>query len=95
MHGPPETRNPTAMERGGARETDLAGWPDQRQHSNLIPFRARGAPRVVAKPYAGHFAATFLERSDGSEVRLQIFPDPHAAAWSAKLLNMALAEARI
>ena len=47
-------------------------------------------PRVFVKPFGGAFSATFLRRDDGTEHRLQIFPDPHAAARCAKLLNAAL-----
>ena len=50
------------------------------------------APVIIVRPYAGHFAQTILRRTDGSEHRLQIFPDRWAAARCAKLLNVALAE---
>lgn len=72
----------------------LAGWLSKGKNNTGGGGGASG-PCIVVKPYAGSFTATFLKRTDGSEHRLQIFPDPHAAHRCAKLLNAAMSEARL
>ncbi len=52
------------------------------------------APVIVVRRIGHAFAATVLQRIDGRETRLQIFPDPHAASRSAELLNDVIGEAR-
>lgn len=91
---PPDPGNETAAK---VRQDQSGGWENKStlgtatNYSDGADCSSRSS-RIVAKPYAGHFAATFLQKRDGTEVRLQIFPDAYAAAWSAKLLNSAIRE---
>ena len=52
------------------------------------------APRVVVRPCGGAFAAVFIQWPDGAEDRLQIFPSPSAAEWSARRISRAIERAR-
>ncbi len=86
---PPDPGNesaPTGQDRGG-NVVWIAGRPSK---TRIITDSSSRQPRIIVKPFGGQFSATFLKRRDGSEHRLQIFPDPHTASRCARLLNLAL-----
>ena len=99
---PPKTRDAPVGSRG-ARETDwLAGAIKRRDTPSRLPspvlrFSDRGwgggAPRVVVKKVGFAFWETILVDSNGFERRpQQVFPNRHAALYSAQVLNQALRE---